>query len=473
MNKHYLLLILFFLASVPGYSQPHKVVVKMGFDSDELRYWPLDGKHLPYYDLASVAGVGSDKEIEIILPEGKSLFKVIAGGKSFEIYSAANSVDTVYLQKDTLSFSGKNKLYNQYLVTAEKSDQYCWDYIRSNNHELRKVNTLSEFQAIVADRKQKDQSGLESGNFPDEFIKEQQVFADLRYHALFLKKINSLYRSPELTDEWMDQFKNTDFQLTNETARRSEWFYEILKDYVCIKRFVLEGVNPQDVAESFNTFFFDNYCEILGGENLEYALACLLHDDVYQKDFSKDIPSLYDRFISLFPHSAYAEILEPEAKMISDLYNQDSDNSKIQLVDYETEPESFEEMVRPYSGKVVYVDLWATWCAPCLESLQKAGNLKEKLSGLEDVVVFYISLDRDNAHEKWQQLINYYNLEGYHYRVNKHTTEIIHTSLGDSNGALMIPRYVIVDKQGKIAFPEAASPSDLDQVVEQLKSLLK
>ena len=174
MNRYYLF-ILFFLTSVLAYSQPHKIIVKMGFNSDELGYWPLDGKHLPYYDLASLVDVSSEKEIEITLSEGNSIFRIVTGGKSFKIYSTANSVDTVYLYKDSLFFSGKNKQYNQYLISAEKSDQYCWDYIRSRNHELYKVKTLSEFQTIVADRKRKDNYYLENNNFSDEFVKQQQL----------------------------------------------------------------------------------------------------------------------------------------------------------------------------------------------------------------------------------------------------------------------------------------------------------
>ena len=68
---------------------------------------------------------------------------------------------------------------------------------------------------------------------------------------------------------------------------------------------------------------------------------------------------------------------------------------------------------------------------------------------------------------------SYYKLHVYHYRVNEKTSGIIYSTFGDSNGMLEIPRYAIVDKNGKIAFPNAASPAEVEKVIEQLKTLLK
>ena len=130
-------------------------------------------------------------------------------------------------------------------------------------------------------------------------------------------------------------------------------------------------------------------------------------------------------------------------------------------------------MITPFAGKVIYIDIWATTCAPCLQALAEADKAKQKISCSDDVIFLYLSVDRDRAHEKWEKIINHYNLEGYHYRVNEHTAQIIYTTFGDSRGVLSIPRYVIVDKNGKIAFTNAAPLADTPKVTEQLKTLLK
>ena len=42
-----------------------------------------------------------------------------------------------------------------------------------------------------------------------------------------------------------------------------------------------------------------------------------------------------------------------------------------------------------YPGKVVFVDLWATWCGPCMRGIQAMEPLKKKLAG-RDVVFVYL-----------------------------------------------------------------------------------
>jgi hypothetical protein len=40
------------------------------------------------------------------------------------------------------------------------------------------------------------------------------------------------------------------------------------------------------------------------------------------------------------------------------------------------------------------------------------------------------------------------------------------------NGMLSIPHYAIVNKEGELQFPSAASPEDMDKLTEQLKKPL-
>ena len=435
---------------------------------------------MPFYSLSVIINISPGKTTEITLPDGEILYDIHSENKSFKIYSSKNSVDTIYLKKDSLYFGGDNKHYNQFLITAEASEKYCHDYSIGRNHELREVNILSDFKKIIASRKAEDNLLLKNNRFSEKFVEQQQLFTDMRYNALFLKKMNTLYNTPELlTDDWIDELKNNDFQLKNEDSRQSGWFRDIIKDYVLAKSLMIEKISPQEILKmnsfnirSLNEFLFDNYCKEFSGENLEYALACLFYDDIFQEDYSKDIPPLYKRFLSLFPDSPYIGILTQGVKKTEDIYNQADNNSEILTVNYDAEPENFEEMMRPFAGKVVYIDIWATWCIPCLKMFSHLDNLKEQVRGMEDVVFFYISIDRDEYHEKWQKMSSYYNLHGYHYRINEHTSEIIFSTFGNPNGSIEVPRYAIVDKNGKIAFPNAAAPSEPEKVAEQLKTLL-
>ncbi|MFW6290065.1 MAG: TlpA family protein disulfide reductase, partial [Mariniphaga sp.] len=50
----------------------------------------------------------------------------------------------------------------------------------------------------------------------------------------------------------------------------------------------------------------------------------------------------------------------------------------------------FSSIIRPYRGKVIYVDFWATWCGPCMAGIEKVKPLKDELTG-KDIVFLYIT----------------------------------------------------------------------------------
>lgn len=469
------LFILFLLSSetMHSYGQPQKIVIFLESDSTEIRYRPLDGKHLPHHDLYSSFNAGQKRTVTLDLTCDKTIYKINAGQKAFKVYAMNGCTDTVHLHHDSLSFYGNNKLYNIYLYKVEKSDQYCHNYSRTRQHPLSTISNLTEFYSAIIPLKDKDSKLLTQDKFNNEFIQLQKSETDLRYKALFLKKMKSLYRSPEAIEVWKKEFSKLNFHLTNEMARQSEWFYETLNDYVCIKKFIIEGISPQKTADSINTFLFNNYCQAITGTNLEYALAYLLYEDIYQKEYSKDIPTLYAQFIAQYPHSPYKDILSAHIAQVEALYAQKHDNSQIRMLSYNTPPKTFADIIQPFKGKIIYIDIWATTCAPCIQTFQEMSKKKHSFPHSDEIVFLYLSIDRDERDEKWKQLIYYYQLEGYHYRANRNTASIIYKTFCNSQGILSIPRYVIINSKGEIAFDNAAPFSDIPLIIKQLQSLTR
>ncbi|HEY9117522.1 MAG TPA: TlpA disulfide reductase family protein, partial [Roseivirga sp.] len=102
-----------------------------------------------------------------------------------------------------------------------------------------------------------------------------------------------------------------------------------------------------------------------------------------------------------------------------------------------------------FSGKLMYVDLWATWCGPCIEELPAFEKLKEEYAN-EDIAFVPISIDTDL--EAWQRYLEKHDLpKTKEYVINR-------LDLSDYK-VITIPRYFLLDADFKIISVFAPVPS--------------
>lgn len=104
------------------------------------------------------------------------------------------------------------------------------------------------------------------------------------------------------------------------------------------------------------------------------------------------------------------------------------------------------------SGKVLYVDLWASWCSPCRKLMPTSFKLHEELID-KQIDFVYISIDDDE--NKWIKAAKKDNLflDNSFIAINYPTA----TFFNDIQ-LKAIPRYLIYDKTGKLVNSNAPSP---------------
>lgn len=95
-----------------------------------------------------------------------------------------------------------------------------------------------------------------------------------------------------------------------------------------------------------------------------------------------------------------------------------------------------------HKGKVIFIDLWATWCGPCVSANKAADPVKKEFEG-KDVVFVYIT-DKSSPLPKWHTMIA--DMKGEHYMVNPEQWHHIRQVEHNFNG---VPSYVVVGRDGQ------------------------
>jgi len=106
-------------------------------------------------------------------------------------------------------------------------------------------------------------------------------------------------------------------------------------------------------------------------------------------------------------------------------------------------------------GKYVYIDVWATWCAPCKAEIPSLKALEMEYVG-KNIEFVSISVDKPEAYETWKNMVGAEQLGGIQlYADNNFESQFIL-----DYGINAIPRFILIDTEGNIIDADAPRPSD-------------
>ena len=124
-----------------------------------------------------------------------------------------------------------------------------------------------------------------------------------------------------------------------------------------------------------------------------------------------------------------------------------------------------------YKGKVLFVDIWGTWCAPCIAEFPHLRAIQEHFKDNPNVMIMSLSCDIERKPERWLPFLQQRGDEiTWHQFMltkegNKVTSEVYYI--------YGIPHFMLIDKEGNFVSYDGPHPSLADPIKEIEKVLQK
>lgn len=197
--------------------------------------------------------------------------------------------------------------------------------------------------------------------------------------------------------------------------------------------------------------FEDEITEFLLAKNIEYWLA--------SEGITPSLDSILEDFKISYPNSTYHRPLNRSyAEWASLLEGRPAPEITGLTISGDT------VSLSDLRGKKIYVDVWATWCAPCLEEFPFYSKLQKELEK-HGITYLFVSVDQKSSN--WTNFLAEKDPPpGIHII---ELPELPHPDIHSAYKIWGIPRYILVDEGGRIIHSNAPRPSSLDQLTALLQ----
>ncbi|MFA4866591.1 MAG: TlpA disulfide reductase family protein [Pedobacter sp.] len=186
-----------------------------------------------------------------------------------------------------------------------------------------------------------------------------------------------------------------------------------------------------------------------------YAISTLVED--MQKVSDKKVLATFEPKIAQFKTESYKAAAR---KMLQKLMSFGKGDMAVDFISVDLNGNQVS--LSSLKGKVIYVDLWATWCGPCMKEMPYYEKLKLQYKDNPNVV--FVSLSIDDNEKPWKKSVEERKADGYQWLINRSKLQ--------AYNIVGIPRSLLIDKDFKMVDMDAPMPSQ-PEVITAIDSLLK
>ncbi|MDO5978375.1 TlpA family protein disulfide reductase [Flavivirga spongiicola] len=386
-------------------------------------------------------------------------YKLSSGKNWYSIFLQNNYNLNINISKDstnsTISFSGigadVNNYYRSKAVFIKEKIKLSSLPKLSEQDFTRLANKVTDSaSAMLQNALIEDKNFI---TFETENIFWNEISNYMMYHYL---KQNEAYRDTTKTYTPSSGFLPQaflSFKSDNEDLYINSESYSNLSNVIPIRTINFKDLSDRNSDEKIK--FIDSICSTIG---IPLVKDFTLKNVGFRflNDENQEVAKTYlDYFTSILSD----EDIKTE---FTDFYNKNQRLKKGALSSKFTNYENFAggtTSLDDLKGKYVYIDVWATWCGPCKKEIPFLKDVEKKYHG-KNIEFVSISVDTKPAYDSWKKMVTDKELTGIQlFADNAFDSKFIK----DYN-IKAIPRFILIDPEGKIVNSKAPRPSNPDLI---------
>lgn len=359
-------------------------------------------------------------------------------GKTLGFEMDWNNLSTSVKFKDELAPA--NRIVNQFDLNRNKQSQ--------NSEGLTKTNIIEFIEAEESKLRMAHQEGNISKDFMD------LMLLDSKYFWLNQGMLRNTFSPEEASFQ---------VEVSNVLALKSRYYFEFLRTLI-IKR---KGYS--NLMEKYSIISNE-----LSEQVLELFWAYDIREESKGDKHNFELLDAYRAFNQRFPDEVLSTFSRKYLILIENEFYRVNTPITEEMEIVQNSDLSIQDIVDKFKGKVLYFDVWATWCKPCIEEMNS--EFKKPLDEFikdKPIKVIYLSGDVDAVQDKWAKMAKDMRLNSFNIRMTRDkyidTAEFIGE---DPSVGFGIPRYFIIDKNGNLVNADAPRPSDRDKLYKELSKYL-
>jgi len=471
MNAFRLLLILTIFTSCSALNINNTQKTTTLFEADRSLLNEIENPLLAYYDLSGLQYFTSslDSKKKILFLDNNPI--LIRCGSAFTLVYPGDDICLRISQNSEILFEARNneKRNNElvFLNNFQNQNLKIKPFFQGRNKDYP-IDTILLFEKdlkaslpIYINRSQKMLDSLAkhyciSDSFKTmaySILKNEQNAILHYFYKTYEKELNenNLYQ-PKIREI---------LPLFNQIVNKQEIYYGAVNRLISLSN-ILMKIKIQDIkSEAEFTSAVNDITDNFSNLSKDFLLTKLLNHIVTKRIYiSKKSIRYYKKKCDDIGYEKIGTKLLTERNSFNNLSKKKKDNRMIAISN--SKIYTLEEIINNQKGKLILIDLWASWCAPCIAQMPKLKILQQQFP--KDKITFlFLSTDRDRI--QWQQKSTDIGIDSNYsfvFENYKNRSFII------KNKVETIPRYILLDQDGQIINGSAPKPEspELKKLIE-------